>query len=302
MRKYFIVLIIMSWTTSVVAQLNPPPSQFFHNQMIQTVAATGIKDMTRLDMSFRNTIVNTVNGSPVNMYAGFQSQLKNGSGIGLQFNGDNAGLLSRSRILGSYALDLAKGETRIRLGIGLGMMMNRINSKGGTLIRGDVNDPAIAEFNQQRLIVDGSIGGIVETINGWQILANIPSIGSIQQFAKYSSINYTLFNTMIKKRFDLGISGDEYFRGNTSLESLIGYRMIRGGKGVMDVGLFFKYQEWIGFTAMYHTNSEYSLGVHIPFKDRLAFNFNFNSGKVYSKNYLNVGGTLEGHLLINLKK
>ena len=302
LNKLLLSFSLIALVHSAKAQLNPSPSQFFHNQMVQTVAATGVKDMTRLDMSFRNTLLNRFYGAPVNMYATFQSQLKNGAGVGLQFNGDNAGLLSRNRIMGSYALDLSKGETRVRLGVGLGVMMNRINSKNGTLIRGDVNDPAIAEFNQQRAVVDGSVGIMLERENGLQLLANIPSLGSIQQFSKYSSINYTIFNTMIKKRFNLGVSGDEYIKGVSTLEPLIGYRMIHGGDDVLDLGAMFKYQEWIGFTAMYHTNNEYSVGIHIPYKNKMALNFTFNSGKVYSKNYFNVGGTMEGHVMINLGK
>ena len=292
----------MGWAISSVAQLNPPPSQFFYNQMVQTVAATGHKDMKRVDMSFRNPLFNRFYGAPVNLYATFQTQLANGSGVGIQFNGDNAGLLSRNRIMGSYALDLSKGETRIRLGIGLGVMMNRINSKNGTFIRGDVNDPAIAAFNQQRAIVDGSVGGLLETKNGWQLITNVPSLGSIQEFSKYSSINYTVFNTMAKKRFNLGVSGDEYMKGMTTIEPMIGYRMIHGGQDIMDMGVLFQYQEWIGFMAMYHSNNEYALGVQIPYKDRLAFNFTYNSGKVYSRNYFNVGGTLEGHVMVKLGK
>lgn len=300
LNKFVLGFTLLVTTISVRAQLNPSPSQFFHNQMVQTVAATGIKDMTRLDMSFRNTLLNRFYGAPVNMYATFQGQTKNGAGIGIQFNGDNAGLLTRNKIMGSYALDLAKGDTRIRLGIGLGMMMNRINTKNGTLIRGDINDPALAEFNQQKAIVDGSIGGLIETVSGWQFLANIPSLGSIQQFSKYSSINYTIFNTMARKRFALGVSGDEYIKGMSTIETLVGYRMIHGGEDILDLGAMFKYQEWLGFTAMYHTNNEFSVGIHVPYKDRLALNFTYNSGKVYSKNYFNVGGTLEGHVMINL--
>lgn len=268
--------------------------------MVQSVAATGSKDMTRLDISFRNTLLNTFYGAPVNMYATFQTQLASGNGVGVQFNGDNAGLLSRNRIMGSYALDLSKGETRIRLGVGLGVMMNRINSKNGTLIRGDVNDPAIAAFNEQKAVVDGSVGGMLETANGLQLIANIPSLGSIQQFSKYSSINYTVFNTMVKKRFSLGVSGDEYIKGMSTIEPMVGYRMIHGGEDVIDIGALFKYQDWIGFTAMYHSNNEYALGVHIPYKNKIELNFTFNSGKVYSRNYFNVGGTLEGHVMINL--
>lgn len=301
LNKIIVSLLFVSVSHSGMAQLNPSPSQFFQNQMVQTVAATGIKDATRLDMSFRNTLLNRFYGAPVNMYATFQSQLKNGAGVGIQFNGDNAGLLTRNRVMGSYALDLAKGDTRIRLGIGLGVMMNRLNNSSNA-IRGDVNDPAIAEFNQQRAIVDGSIGGLLETKSGLQLLANIPSLGSIQQFSKYSSINYTIFNTMLKKKFSLGVSGDEFIKGVSTLEPFIGYRLIKGGKDIIDMGAMFKYQEWIGFTAMYHSNNEYSLGIHIPYKERMALNFTYNSGKVYSKNYYNVGGTLEAQVMINIGK
>lgn len=283
-----------------MAQLNPSPSQFFHNQMVQTVAATGIKEMTRLDMSFRNTLLNTFYGAPVNMYATFQSQMKNGSGIGMQFSADNAGLLSRSRIMGSYALDLSKGETRVRLGVGLGVMMNRINSKNGTLIRGDVNDPAIAEFNQQKAIADGSVGFALETVKGLQALASLPSLGSIQQFSKYNSINYTVFNSMVKKKINLGFGGDASVGGMSSIEPMLGYRIIHGLKDIVDIGMLLSYQEWIGFLAMYHSNNEFAFGINIPYKEKLAFNFTYNTGKVYSKDYMNVGGTLEGHVMIKL--
>lgn len=298
LNKIVLALALVMVGQIAAAQLNPSPSQYFYNQLVQSVAATGLTKKSSLDMSFRNNLQNSFYGAPMNMYATFQSQLKNGAGVGIQFNGDNAGLLTRNRILSSYALDLSKGETQIRLGVGLGVMMNRINSKNGSLIRGDVNDPALAEFNQQKAIVDGSIGGLLETIKGWQILANIPSLGAIQQFSKYSSINYTIFNGSLKKRFNLGVSGDEYIKGMSTIEPMIGYRIIKGGQDVVDLGALFKYQEWIGFMAMYHTNNEYSIGVNIPYKDRLALNFTYSSGKVYSKNYFNVGGTLEAHVRI----
>ena len=195
--RNLMIVMFSVWAVPAIAQLNPSPSQFYYNPMVQSVAATGLKNMTRLDASFRNTLLNKFYGAPVNTYATFQTQLSSGNGIGIQFNGDNAGLLSRSRVMGSYALDLAKGETRIRLGVGLGVMMNRINTSSG-VIRGDVNDPAIADFNQQRAMVDGSIGGLMETVNGWQAIINVPSLGSIQQFSKYSSVNYTIFNSSIQ--------------------------------------------------------------------------------------------------------
>jgi hypothetical protein len=49
--------------------------------------------------------------------------------------------------------------------------------------------------------------------------------------------------------------------------------------------------------ALYHSNNEVAFGVSIPFKDKLAFNFTYNTGKVYNKNYMNVGGTIEAHVM-----
>lgn len=286
--------------TSVKGQLNPSPSQYYYNQMVQSVAATGLRAMTRVDVSFRNTVPNSFNGAPVNQYVTFQSQLSNGSGIGIQFSGDNAGLLSRNRMMGSYALDLSKGETRFRLGVGIGMMMNRINDRRGTMLRGDINDPAIAEFNQQRVNVDGSVGMALETAKGLQILASVPSLGMIQQMSKYNAINYSVFNLMVRKKINLGVGGVAPTRGMSTLEPMVGYRVIHGTEDVLDAGFLLTYQEWLGFMAMYHSNNEFAFGVHIPYRDRLAFNFTYNTGKVYSANYLNVGGTLEAHVMIKL--
>jgi len=300
LNRILIFLIVASPCIKVTAQLNPSPSQYFFNQIVQSAAATGLKDATRLDMSFRNVVPNSFFGSPVNQYVTVQSQLSNGAGVGLQFNSDNAGLLTRNRVLGSYALDLSKGSTRVRLGAGLGILMSRINNKNGTLLRGDLNDPAIAEFNQQKMDIDGTLGLMIETEKGLQLLVSLPSIGSIQQFSKFSAVNYTVLNTMVKKRFNLGQGGNEYVKGMSSIEPILGYRLIKGQGGVIDAGVFLNFQEWIGFTAMYHTNSEYAFGINIPHKDRFMFNFTYNTGKVYTKNYMSVGGTLEGHLMIKL--
>jgi hypothetical protein len=270
--------------------------------MVQSVAATGLTDKTRLDAAFRNTVPNNFYGAPVNQYVTLQSQFSNGSGIGIQFNGDNAGLLSRNRVIGSYALDLSKGETRFRLGVGIGVMMNRINDNKSGFIRGDFNDPAIADYNQQRINIDGSIGAMMETSKGLQILASVPSLGNIQEFSKYSAVNYTLLNLLIKKKFKFSGSSNQSSQGFSGIEPVLGYRMMNGVKDVVDAGIKISYQDWIGFLAMYHSNNEYAFGVNLPYKDKLAFNFTYNTGKVYSTNYLNVGGTLEMHVMFRFGK
>ena len=288
---YSILLVAVYGTTQ--GQINPSPSQYFYNRLFQNVAATGMEKGVRLDAAYRSMTPNNFTGSPVNTMLSIQGMAGTRSSIGLQFQNERAGLLNRSRTIGSYALDLGNQETRIRLGVGLGMMMTRVNTVGGTLVRGDINDPVIAAFNNNRIKIDGSIGGLIETKNGWEIMASAPSLGSIQEYGGYNAIDYVLFNAMVSKK--LKLSKDE--AGDVSFQPMLGYRMMQGVSDIVDVGGLISYKSWIRFMGIYHSNNEFALGVGIPYKDKLAFDFTYNSGKVYNKTYLNVGGTLEMHVM-----
>ena len=287
----------MITSLQVSAQINPTPSQYFYNRLFQNVAYTGYDEGLRINGAYRNTTPDNFTGSPVNMNFSIQSKLNERSGLALQFQNDRAGLLNKNRFMGSYAIDLSKGETRVRLGVGLGLMATRIIENGGVALIGDMNDPVVAAFNQQRLKVDGSIGAMVER-NGWSFMASMPSLGSLQEFSGYDAIDYVLANTMISKKIKL--SQDEV--GETSIQPMIGYRMIQGDGDVIDLGAMFSYRNWIKFLGIYHSNRELALGVGIPYKDKLSIDFTYNTGKVYSKNYMNVGGTLEMHVMFRFGK
>ena len=295
--QYITTLILLISSLQVSAQINPSPSQYFYNRLFQNVAYTGYDDGLRINGAYRNTTPDNFTGSPVNMNFSIQSKLNERSGLGLQFQNDRAGLLNKNRFMGSYAIDLSKGETRVRLGVGLGLMATRIIENGGVALIGDMNDPVVAAFNQQRLKVDGSIGAMVER-NGWAVMASMPSLGSLQEFSGYNAIDYVLANTMISKKIKL--SQDEV--GETSIQPMIGYRMIQGDGDVLDLGAMLSYKNWIKFIGIYHSNRELALGVGIPYKDKLSFDFTYNTGKVYSKNYMNVGGTLEMHVMFRFGK
>lgn len=293
MKHLLSTLMLVATFSTIQAQINPSPSQYFYNRLFQNVAATGMEKGIRLDAAYRSMTPNNFTGSPVNTMLSVQGMSGSRSGLGLQFQNERAGLLNRSRTVGSYAIDLGNQETKIRLGVGLGMMMTRVNTVGGTLVRGDVNDPVIAAFNNNRIKVDGSIGGLVETKSGWEIMASAPSLGSIQEYSGYDAIDYVLFNAMVSKKLQL--SKDE--TGDVSIRPMLGYRMMQGVSDIVDIGGLLTYKSWIRFMGIYHSNNEFAIGVGLPYKDKLAFDFTYNSGKVYNKTYLNVGGTLEMHVM-----
>jgi hypothetical protein len=275
-----------------LGQLNPSPSQFFFNDLLVSSAATGIEKSPKIGASFRNLVPNSYYFSPINYYTSFQAQFKNGSGIGVQFDGQRAGLLEKNRIILSYALSLIDGENKLRIGAGFGSIMSRV-STNSTFIRGEINDPAIFDFNNGRFNLDGSMGLQLMLNNGYNLLAGIPSLASIRMYSNYSSINYTLLNSLVKKKYKFGGSGDDSQSDGVVVEPMIGFRLMQGNKDIVDLGLMVDYKQQIAFISLFHTNMEYAIGVSFPVKRQFNLNFIYNSGKLYSKNYMNWGGTLE---------
>lgn len=295
MKKLLSIFSILLITVQAHSQLNPSPSQFFYNKMQQNVAATGFDKGLRIDASYRNFTPNTFVGSPVNLYFSAQSNVGEQSGVGVQFQSENAGLLSRSKMLGSYAFNFGNEDFQTRIGVGFGFMFARIN-QSSSLFRGDVNDPFVAQFNSKRLKLDGSIGIQLESANGWSVMASSPSLGSIQEFSNYEAIDYVLLTSTLSRK--LILSGEE--GEQVALTPLVGYQMMQGVEDIFQAGALLDYKNWIRFMGIFYSNKEYSTGVSIPVKNKLALNFTYNSGRIYGKDLLNVGGTMEAHVMYRL--
>ncbi len=275
-----------------IGQLNPSPSQFYFNDLLVSVASAGIEQSPKIDASFRNLVPSSYYFSPINYYTTFQAQLKNGNGIGVQFDGQRAGLLEKNRVILSYALNLLDGDNNLRIGAGFGSTMSRV-STNPTFIRGEVNDPAIFDFNNGRFNLDGSLGAQLQLKNGYHLLAGLPSIANVKMYSNYSSINYTILNSILKKKFKLGGADASINSNEIVIEPMIGFRMIQGNKDIIDLGIMLDYNKHIGFISLFHSNIEYALGLSLPFKQQLFINILYNSGKLYGRNYMNWGGTIE---------
>ena len=295
MKKILSIFTVLVITLHAQSQLNPSPSQFFYNKMQQNVAATGFDKGLRVDASYRNFTPNTFVGSPVNLYFSAQSNVGEKSGIGVQFQSENAGLLSRSKMLGSYAFNFGNEDFQTRIGVGFGFMFARIN-QSSSLFRGDLNDPFVAQFNARKLRIDGSLGIQLESANGWSIMASSPSLGSIQEFSDYEAIDYVLLTSTLSKKIVLSGEQEE----QVAITPLVGYQLMQGVEDIYQAGALLDYKNWIRFLGIFYSNKEFSTGVSIPIKNKLALNFTYNSGRIYSKELLNVGGTMEAHVMYRL--
>ena len=293
MKQVYSLCLLIAISLTASSQINPSPSQYFYNRIFQNVAASGMNKGVQLNAVYRNMTPNSFMGSPVNTMISLQGSTNTRSGMGLQFQNERAGLLSRTRVMGSYALNLRDDDTKIRLGVGVGAMMTRLNPNGQVMLRGEQNDPVIGMYNNQKARIDGSIGFLVSTKKGWEVMASLPSMGTIQEFRGYNAIDYMVANAMVSKK--ISMSKDD--AGVVEIQPMIGYRIMQGVPDVFDAGVLLNYKGWIRFMGIYHSNNEFAAGVGIPFKDKLSVDFTYNTGKVYNKAYLNVGGTLEAHLM-----
>lgn len=290
----FLIIGQFIFVSNSIGQLNPSPSQFYFNDLFISVASAGIEKNFKIDASFRNIVPNSFYFSPINYYTSFQAQFKNGNGLGVQFDGKRAGLLENNRIILSYALSLIDGDNKLRVGAGFGTTMNRVNTNP-TFIRGEINDPGVFDFNKGKFNLDGSIGMQLVLESRYQLLVGLPSLGNIQMLKNSSAINFTLLNSMIKRKFKIAETNNDFNASGIILEPMIGFRMMQGNKDIFDIGLMVDYNQRIGFISLFHSNLEYAIGLSLPIKQQFILNFIYNSGKLYSRNYMNWGGTLEAN-------
>ena len=116
-----LALVFIVSISSSSAQINPLGAQYFQNQYLANPAMAGYQSGMRLNLGYRNQWDN-IPGSPKNVsVTGDYGTEK--VGVGINFFKDEAGLLNRSRIQGSYAyhLPLNDDSKKLHFGISLGL-------------------------------------------------------------------------------------------------------------------------------------------------------------------------------------
>ncbi|MFZ9263229.1 MAG: hypothetical protein ACO3AA_07845, partial [Chitinophagaceae bacterium] len=104
-----------------------------------------------------------------------------------------------------------------------------------------------------------------------------------------------LLNSMIKRKFKIADTYYDFKSSSIIFEPMIGFRMMQGNKDILDLGFMVDYNQRIGFISLFHSNLEYALGLSLPIKQQYILNFIYNSGKLYSREFMNWGGTLEAN-------
>ncbi len=272
----------------VHAQLNPLSSQYFQNTYLANPAMAGVQKGFRVNLAYRDQW-SSMPGSPTNTSVSTDYQNRR-VGLGISMLKDQAGVLNRTQVLGTYAyhLPLNGSESALHFGLSLGFNSQRLNSLD---VVAAANDPSIVNF-ENNTVIDGAFG-LAYTKGKFGLELAFNNLKNQFNVELHNSTDYTTFFTAASYAITL--------QNNWALNTKFAYRGVKGYTNLFDVGAELKTRDQqLGFLALYHSNKSSSFGLSFEHKTgwRLASMYTTSASNLQT--YAN--GALELALQINLTK
>jgi type IX secretion system PorP/SprF family membrane protein len=293
-RLILTTIILSALTLSSKAQLNPFQGIFYQNKYLYNPAMAGIDTGLNINLAYRQQW-NGFPGTPKTGAVTVDYQSVKRTGLGLNITDDQAGLIRQTRFMGTYAyhIPLSDNNQKLNFGISLGIDDSRLNYNN---VIGDLSDQEIAQYNQLKAYVDGDFGAAY-TSNNLYIGTAVPNLKAL--FFQTSDIRFDadrmLFITVASYKIPLQKDNNSFV-----LEPLAAYRMVKGYKDIIDLGLNLMMNNYgLRLQSIYHTseNMAFGLGLDQPSFD-VNFFYNIETGALnrYAR------GTFEFGLKIKLFK
>jgi len=281
-----IMFLIIVGTNSANAQLTEYESMYFQNQYINNPAMAGLEEGMKLNIGYQRQW-DEVPGNPILMNATFEYNGGNRTGLGLNVTSDRAGLINRTRIMGTYAYHLPIGaEEKLNFGLSAGAKFASIDYNK---MIGDKDDVVLQNFNKGAEL-DGDLG-IAYTSRLLTIQASLPKLhnlfyendNGIQNYADRSTFYSAVSYKILLSNYDEDLN----------IEPLVAYRGIKGHKDILDMGARFNFPDYkMNISAFYHTNKTVSTAFGISLDNLgvfLAYSKYFGSLGAYANNTFEVG-------------
>ncbi|SNR46692.1 PorP/SprF family type IX secretion system membrane protein [Flavobacterium sp. ov086] len=252
-RQILFLSIVLLVSNSANAQLNRFEAMYYQNQYIGNPAMAGLNKGISMNIGYQGQW-SDVPGSPALMYLTLEYNPESRVAYGLNFNNDKAGLITNTRVLGTFAyhLPLDGDDRKLNFGLSLG---TRILSLDNSKVSGDIDDPSIQNFNQGAAL-DGDFG-ISYTTKLLTVQASVPNLNNVffeNDNGERRYVDNQIFYSAISYKVYLSSRINDF-----NIEPLLAYRGIRGYKDIVDLGARFNMPEYkINISAMYHTNQAIS--------------------------------------------
>jgi type IX secretion system PorP/SprF family membrane protein len=291
-KLVIIMLLMMIGTKQANAQLSGFHAGYFENEYLSNPAMAGMQEGLNLNLGYQQQWT-TVPGAPKlqNLTADYSSG--NNVGLGINVNSDQAGLISRTRVMGTYAYHLPVNGDERNLNFGLSLGINDTYIDYSKIV-GDQGDVEAESFNSQNVYLDGDFG-MSYTSERLTIQGAVPNLRSVffnnDQNNNLEVDRATFFSAVSYK---ILFSDEE----NTfCFEPKLAYRGIKGFDNILDVGANMDMRSYhINVSGIYHTNQTVTLGAGLKLDNMdLLFAYTNNTGplRTYAANTFEFGVKLK---------
>jgi type IX secretion system PorP/SprF family membrane protein len=275
-----ILLLISASSYTAMAQLDPMGSQYFLNQYLANPALAGFDKGLTLNTAIRKQY-STLPGSPATQILTGDYQMNNRVGWGLNIYNDAAGLIKKTRLVGTYAYHLPVNNEggQLHFGISMGFMNERADNQ---LVDGDPGDVTIGNFNQRATYVDGDFG-LAFTGRNLNIQAALPNMKSFFGSDINNSVDRSTFFSSLSYKWFLNA-------GTTaaSIEPKMVYRGVKGHNNLLDAGAnLVMANNQLFFSGMYHSSRSTTFGMGLNFKKSLTITGMYTTETAAMQSYAN---------------
>lgn len=266
------------------AHVAPLAMQYFQNQYLANPAMAGIDTGLHVNLAYRK-LWSGIPGSPVTKALTADYRAFRRVGFGVQVNHESAGLLSSTRVAGSYAYHLPlnhSGNSALHFGISAVFYAKYLDSKA---LNGDPNDPSIGEFNRRDNYFESDFG-MAWTYNGFTLQGALPDMISLVQNKKEDKLaGRNVFFGAAAYRFEFPES-----RQINSIEPKVCLRGIQDDKSIVDIGANITgLNNWVNLFGLYHTSGNFTAGVGVHYKATASLQVAYTSQTSGLRNYADGG-------------
>jgi type IX secretion system PorP/SprF family membrane protein len=279
------------------AQLTNIQSAFFQNQYLVNPAMAGIEQGLNLNMNYHQQWISTP-GSP--RLTTFTADYNSGNkvGLGLNIYNDKAGLINRTRVMGTYAYHLTLNDKGDKLNFGGSIGINDAYIDESSII-GDPNDLAIPEFNKHGLYADGDIG-VAYTSTKFNAQIALPNLKRLFFKSAVDDVDVEASNFYAALSYKLQLSNDFNYSVFT-IEPKMVFRSVIGFNNIVDLGFnlyrnTFEDNYQLNVLGIYHTDNSVTLGAGIDMHNfGVLFSYSYNTGPLstYANNTFELGISLK---------
>lgn len=247
-----IALLLLCCVEEAKAQLNPLNGIYFQNQYLANPAMAGLDEGLKLNLGVRKQWA-TMPGSPRTQSLSGHYAFTEKVGAGISVYNDKSGLLSRTRVMGSYAYHLPLNESsKLSFGISLGFMNERIMNEN---ISGDANDTSVDQFNQRETYMDGDFGAAY-TGKRLTLQAAIPNMKRVFKKDVSDAVDRGTFFSAASYKFAM-----DHALPGFAIEPKVVLRGVKGHDNIIDAGANFSFSNTaFNFMALYHTSQSATFG------------------------------------------